>query len=151
MSIPRGSSLPSQIPILPLIDQDVLFPGLFLHLRITSPAAIAFLSHIPRLDQATWVNLVLGCVPVRTGHGIGDIIGENGLALPAPEEPPKGVKQVTSPPADFEFGCTARIKSLIRLDHSYGATGFVLMVEGRTRPHNVLIYRDLSLPNRQGY
>src|SRR5271168_4864419 len=60
----RGSSsLPSQIPILPLFDQYVLFPGLLLRLRITDQTSIALLSHILHSDQTTLLNSVLGCVP----------------------------------------------------------------------------------------
>jgi Lon protease-like protein len=130
----RHSSLPNQIPILPLYNQAVLFPGLLLRLRITSQSSTALLSHILRSDQATLINLVLGCVPVRPGTGIAEIIGDGGNerpALPAPEstqlEKPAESKPVASEP---EYGCSARIKSLSRLDRSYGTTGFVLVVEG---------------------
>ena len=129
-----ASSLPSQLPIIPLFDQAVLFPGLLLRLRITTPTSTALLSHIRPWDQATLINLVLGCVPVRPGSGIAEIIGEDGNsrpALPAPESTQLENTEVTKPLAsDFEFGCTARIKSLIRLDRSSGVSGFILVVEG---------------------
>jgi Lon protease-like protein len=130
----RNSSLPTQIPILPLYDQAVLFPGLLLRLRITSKSSTALLSHILRSDQATLINLVLGCIPVRPGSGIAEIIGEGGNARPAllapestqPEKSPESKSVVV----EAEYGCSARIKSLSRLDRSYGTTGFVLVVEG---------------------
>ena len=133
----RTSSLPSQIPIIPLFDQVVLLPGLRLKLRITTQTSTALLSHILRLDQATSINLVLGCVPVRSGSGIAEIIGEDGNSRPALPAPPasdqheKGDK-IKSPQSDSEFGCTARITSLNRLDRSYGITAFILVVEGIT-------------------
>src|SRR5437762_13572602 len=85
----RRPSVPSQIPILPLFDQAVLFPGLLLRLRITTQTSTALLSHIIRSDQATLVNFVLGCVPVRSGCGIAEIIGDEGHARPALPAPPE--------------------------------------------------------------
>ena len=129
----RNSSLPTQIPILPLYDQAVLFPGLLLRLRITSKSSTALLSHILRSDQATLINLVLGCVPVRPGSGISEIIGEGGSpipALPAPKSTQPEQSPESKPMVAADYGCSARIKSLSRLDRSYGTTGFVLVVEG---------------------
>jgi Lon protease-like protein len=129
----RKSSLPTQIPILPLYDQAVLFPGLLLRLRITSDSSTALLAHILRSDQTTLINLVLGCVPVRPGSGIAKIIGEGGIprpALPAPESTQPDNSPESNPVVAAEYGCSARIKSLSRLDRSYGTTGFVLVVEG---------------------
>ena len=130
----RNSSLPPQIPILPLYDQAVLFPGLLLRLSITTPSSTALLSHVLRSDQTTLINLILGCVPVQPGGGIAQIIGDGSTArpaLPAPEstspEKPVQTKPATVEP---EYGCSARIKSLNRLDRSYGVSGFVLVVEG---------------------
>jgi len=125
------SSLPPQVPILPLYDQSVLFPGLLLRLRVTAQTSTALLSHVLRSDQATLINLVLGCIPVRSGSGIAEIIGngESRPALPPPEHSKEPV--ATKPPKpEFEFGCTARIKSISRLDRSYGTTGYVVVVEG---------------------
>ena len=130
----RITSLPAHIPILPLYDQAVLFPGLLLRLHITTVSSTALLTHILRSDQATLVSLVLGCVPVRPGKGIAELLGDEGgvrPALPAPESLQR--ENVETPPktvSEVEFGCTARIKSLSRLDRSYGTTGFVLVVEG---------------------
>jgi Lon protease-like protein len=130
----RDSSLPTHIPILPLYDQAVLFPGLLLRLRITSKSSTALLSHVLRSDQATLINLVLGCVPVRPGSGIAEIVGAGGNArpaLPAPESTQTEKSPESKPvAAEAEYGCSARIKSLSRLDRSYGTTGFVLVVEG---------------------
>jgi hypothetical protein len=137
----RVSSLPSQIPILPLYDQAVLFPGLLLRLRVTSQASSALLSHILRSDHSTLVNLVLGCVPVRPGApGLAEIVGEEGQrpALPAPpspaDTPPNKTseKPEKSPAPEHEFGCSAKIKNISRLDRSSGTPGFFLVVEGIT-------------------
>src|SRR5271170_7027852 len=131
----RNSTLPSQIPILPLFDQAVLFPGLLLRLRITDPTSTALLSHVLRSDQATLINLVLGCIPVRRGTGIATLIGEEEgrtrPALTAPESTKsENGEEAKAPLANAEYGCSARIKSLSRLDRSYGTTGYVLVVEG---------------------
>jgi Lon protease-like protein len=134
----RGSSLPSQIPILPLLEQHVLFPGLLLRLRITHQTSTALLSHILHSDQTTLLNLVLGCVPVRAGSGIAGIIGEDAASprsvLPTPESLPTRVEEAKETSksfnSEFEFGCTARIKDLRNLDRSYGTTEFVLVVQG---------------------
>jgi hypothetical protein len=139
----RISSLPSQIPILPLYEQAVLFPGMLLRLRVTSQSSSApLLSHILRSDHSTLVNLVVGCVPVRPGApGISEIVGEEGSrpALPSPPaavDTPSQNKQESadkSPPLqsqEREFGCTARIKNITRLDRSFATSGFVLVVEG---------------------
>jgi Lon protease-like protein len=124
------SSLPSQIPILPLYEQSVLFPGLLLRLRITAQTSTALLSHVLRSDQATLINLVLGCIPVRPGSGIAEIIGDGEIrpALPASHSKEPVATKPSRP--EGEFGCTARIKSISRLDRSYGITGFVVVVEG---------------------
>jgi Lon protease-like protein len=130
----RNSSLPSQIPILPLYDQAVLFPGLLLRLRITGQNSSALLSHIVRSDQATLVNLVLGCVPIHPGSGLAGIIGDGGNerpALPAPKSTSPETNQESKPPvAEADYGCSARIKSLSRFDRSTGTSGYVLVVEG---------------------
>ena len=137
----RISSLPSQIPILPLYERVVLFPGLLLRLTVTSQSSSsALLSHILRSDHSTLVNLVLGCVPVRRGAGIAELLGEEDSqpALPAPPSPPatdtrRGNRRKpadTLPESEHEFGCTARIKNITRLDRSSGTSGFVLVVEG---------------------
>jgi len=149
----RITSLPAHIPILPLYDQAVLFPGLLLRLHITTVSSTALLTHILRSDQATLVSLVLGCVPVRPGKGISEIIGAEGNvrpALPPPSEKVQHDNNVRPPVTEVEFGCTARIKSLSRLDRSYGTTGFVLVVEGI---YCSVLYldvniRNLSVPNR---
>jgi Lon protease-like protein len=127
--------MPSQLPILPLFQQAVLFPGLLLRLRITDPASTALLTHVLRSDQATLINLILGCIPVRRGTGIATLIGEEGgnarPALPAPESSKsESGEDPKAPLPKAEYGCSARIKSLSRLDRSYGTTGFVLVVEG---------------------
>lgn len=132
----RGTSLPSQIPILPLFDQAVLLPGLRLPLRVTNPISSALLSHILRSDPATLGNLVLGCVPVTSGSGIAEIIGEDGNSRPALPAPPTSDQHAKSDDvkprqSDLEFGCTARIiTSLSRLDRSYLVSGYILVVEG---------------------
>jgi len=131
----RNTTLPTQIPILPLFDQAVLFPGLLLRVRITDPTSTALLAHVLRSDQSTLINLVLGCIPVRRGTGIATLIGEGGNvrpALPAPEstKSQENGEETKTPPPDAEYGCSARIKSLSRLDRSYGTTGYVLVVEG---------------------
>lgn len=136
--MPRSTSLPSQIPILPLFDQAVLLPGLPLRVRITSQTSPALLSHILRSGKAGPINSILGCVPVRPGSGIADIIGEDGNsrpALPAPPSPPASEQlrkntEAKPPHSDLDFGCTARITSLIQLDRSYGMSGFILVVQG---------------------
>jgi hypothetical protein len=148
----RSPSLPSQLPILPLFNQSILFPGLLLRLSITGQSSTALLNHILRSDQATLVSLVLGCVPLRPGRGIAQVIGDDGLpkpALPAPEnvQPSLPEDSKTALP-EAEWGCSARIKSLSRLDRSLGASGFVLVVEGNSIiywPHN----RDISISSRQ--
>lgn len=130
----RTSSLPSQIPILPLYDQAVLFPGLLLRLRVTGQTSSALLSHIVRSDQATLVNLVLGCVPIRPGSSLAGIIGDGGNerpALPAPKSTSSEVNKEPKPLlSEADYGCSARIKSLSRLDRSTGTSGYVLVVEG---------------------
>ena len=150
----RSSSLPSQLPILPLYDQAVLFPGLLLRLRITGQASSALLSHILRSDQATLVNLVLGCVPIRPGSSLAGITGDGGNerpALPAPESTP-AVKDPQPKPAvvsDAEYGCCARIKSLSRLDRSAGVPGYVLVVEGTgTDSETMINIRNFAIPDR---
>ena len=145
------SNLPSQIPILPLYDGAVLFPGLLLRLRVTAQTSTALLSHVLRSDQTTLINLVLGCIPVRPGSGISEIIGNEDIrpALPASEsKDPVAPKPSTT---DVEFGCTARIKSISRLDRSYGTTGYVLVVEGISLTLSILymlINRHQSIPRR---
>jgi hypothetical protein len=93
------------------------------------------LSHMLRSDQATLINLVLGCVPVRPGTGIAEIIGEDSNtrpALPAPEtKQSEQSEESKEQPRGPEFGCSARIKSLGRIDGSYGTTEFILTVEGK--------------------
>jgi hypothetical protein len=130
----NNSTLPNQIPILPLFDQAVLFPGLLLRLRITDATSTALLSHVLRSDQATLMNLVLGCIPFRPGTLISGLVGEMGTvrpALPALEgAKSENGEESKAPLPDAEYGCSARIKSLSRLDRSYGTTGFVLVVEG---------------------
>lgn len=130
----RTSSLPSQIPILPLHDQAVLFPGLLLRLRIAGQTSSALLSHIVRSDQATLVNLVLGCVPIRPDSGLAGIIGDGGNerpALPAPKSTSSEANdELESSVSKTDYGCCARIKSLSRLDRSTGTSGYVLVVEG---------------------
>ena len=130
----RTSSLPSQIPILPLYDQAVLFPGLLLRLRVTGQTSSALLSHVVRSDQATLVNLVLGCVPIRPGSTLAGIIGDGGNerpALPAPKSTSSEVNKESKPfVSEADYGCSARIKSLSRLDRSSGTSGYVLVVEG---------------------
>src|ERR1700724_1028723 len=115
----RSSSLPSQIPILPLYDRAVLFPGLLLRLRITGQTSSSLLSHILRSDQATLVNLVLGSVPIRPGSGLAVIIGDGGNerpALPAPESAPLSKDSGLQPSVpEREYGCSEAIKSLSRL------------------------------------
>jgi hypothetical protein len=137
--MPRGqSSLPSQIPILPLFDQAVLFPALLLRLTIKAQSSASLLSHILRSDQAPITELVVGCVPVRPGSSIAEIIGEDGRnlrpALPAPEG--------TQPPPDSEFGCTARIKNLSCINRSYANNEYILVVEGIFPTKFVLIIRN---------
>ena len=161
----RLSSLPSQIPILPLYEQAVLFPGLLLRIRVTSPSSSALLSHILRSDHSTLVNLVLGCVPVRPGApGIAEIVSEEGSrpALPAPPPdspttPPRESspssslldKSTPAPKQEHEFGCTARIKNISRLDRSFGTSGFVLVVEGI---ETMTLHRDAGrLTDLAGY
>ena len=131
----RSPSLPSQLPILPLYEQAVLFPGLLLRLRITGQTSSALLSHILRSDQATLLNLVLGCVPIRPGSALAGLTGDGGKerpALPAPESIPSTGKELEPKPPvpETEYGCSARIKSLSRIDRSYGVPGYVLVVEG---------------------
>ena len=152
----RPSSLPSQIPILPLFDQAVLLPGLRLRFRITTQTSNALLSHILRLDQATPINLVLGCVPVRTGSGITEIVGEDGNSRPALPAPPASdqrwkTDEVKPPQSNLEFGCTARITSLNRLDRSSGVTGFIVVEGILYLDLNILIVRDIPFPNRSYY
>lgn len=146
------SSLPSQIPILPLYDQAVLFPGLLLRLRITGQTSSALLSHILRSDQATLVNLVLGCVPIRPGSSLTGITADGGNerpALPAPESTPHGNEtEQKRPVPETEYGCSARIKSLSRLDRSYGVSGYVLVVEGIQNMENLIDNRDFAIQNR---
>lgn len=127
------SSLPTQVPILPLLDQKILFPGLLLRVRVTSAGSTSLLNHVLRSDQATRGGLVLGCVPVRQGGGIAELIGEDGNArpaLPAPDSQSPPSEKSPTPPPNAEYGCTARIKSLGRIDRSLGVTGFVVVVEG---------------------
>lgn len=150
----RNATLPSQIPILPLFEQAVLFPGLLLRLRITDPTSTALLSHVLRSDQATLINLVLGCIPIRRGTGIATLIGEEGKvrpALPAPESiKSENGEETKLPLPNAEYGCTARIKSLSRLDRSYGTTGFVVVVEGKFVPFLKPSFddvRNLPLPS----
>lgn len=141
----RTSSLPTHIPILPLFDHAVVFPGLLLRIRVTTQTSMPLLSHMLRSDQSTLINLVLGCVPVRPGIGIGEIIGEDGNtrpALPASEsKQPETPEESKEQPHEPEFGCSARIKSLSRIDRSYGTTGFILVVEGKNYS-NVAMHVD---------
>jgi hypothetical protein len=132
------SSLPNQLPILPLFDKAVLFPGLLLRLSVTTPPSTSLLNHVLRSDQSTLHNLILGCVPVRPGSQVAELVGQAGKgrpALPAPDSPQQSendedpAARVADSP---EFGCAARIKSISRLDRSYGTSGFVLVVEGTT-------------------
>jgi len=128
----RSITLPPQIPILPLLDREVLFPGLLLRIRITSQSSTDFLSHILHSDQPTLVNLVLGCVPVRPGSGIGELVDKDEKqrpALPAPKST-ESDKPTSASPVAPEYGCAARIKSLTRLDRSYGTSGFFVILEG---------------------
>ena len=145
------SSLPTQLPILPLFDQAVLFPGLLLRLSITNSTSTALLTHILRSDQATLIHFVLGCVPVRPGTGIATLIGEDGNtrpALPAPESSRNYTTVANKPDSpDVDYGCTARIKSLSRLDRSYGTTGFVLVAEGIPFFQCVKCARDFAIPD----
>jgi len=155
----RISSLPSQIPILPLYEPAVLFPGQHLRLRVTSKSSsFALLSHILRSGHSTLVNLVLGCVPVRPGApGIAEIVSEQGSrpALPAPpsapatDTPPRKAREPADklPESEHEFGCTARIKNITRLDRSIGTSGFVLVVEveGMQLCHHSLLLDGLTV------
>jgi Lon protease-like protein len=145
----RRTSLPAQVPILPLFDQAVLFPGLLLRLSITSPTSTALLSHVLRSDQQTLINLVLGCVPVRPGSQLAEVIGDGSDARPALPAPESTSEQVPleKVATTGEYGCSARIKSVSRLDRSYGTTGFVLVVEGNTNLFQT-DKRDFSIPNR---
>ena len=130
----HSMSLPNQIPILPLLDRDVLLPGLLLRLRITSKSSTEFLSHIPNSDQPTLASLVLGCVPVRPGSTIAGLVDEDEKqrpALPAPKSLSKWDKSSdVIPNASPEYGCAARIKNLTRLDRSYGSSGFYIVLQG---------------------
>src|SRR5271170_616365 len=133
----RSISLPSQIPILPLLDREVLFPGLLLRLRVTSQSSTEFLSHILHSDQPTLVNFVLGCVPTRPGSGIAELVDKDEKqrpALPAPKSTQSDKPSPASPTAP-EYGCAARIKSLTRLDRSYGTSGFFIVLEGTLSRH----------------
>ena len=155
MSHSSSSSLPNQLPILPLFDRSVLFPGLLLRLSVTNPASTAFLNHFLRSDQTSLVNLVLGCVPIRSDVGIGQVISEDGvsrLALPAPARTPPSQEEDSKPStSEEEWGCSARIKSLSRLDGSYGTSGFVLVVEGLSTRNFHLSYRNFSISIGQNY
>jgi Lon protease-like protein len=145
----RRTSLPAQVPILPLFDQAVLFPGLLLRLSITSPTSTALLSNALRSDQQTLINLVLGCVPVRPGSQLAEIIGDGSDARPAlpASESTSEHAPLEKVATIHEYGCSARIKTVSRLDRSYGTSGFVLVVEGNT-PLFWTDKRDFSLPNR---
>jgi ATP-dependent protease La (LON) substrate-binding domain len=148
-----SSSLPTQLPILPLFDQAVLFPGLLLRLSVTAPSSTALLNHVLRSDQSTLNNLVLGCVPVRPGSEVAELVGQNGKerpALPAPEtsKPSENTQQpARSATQTREFGCAARIKSISRLDRSYGTSGYVLVVEGTVHLTAYADSRNVPFPH----
>jgi Lon protease-like protein len=126
--------LPSQIAILPLSDQAVLFPGLLLRLRVPAQTSAKFLSRVLQSDQNTWVSLVLGCVPVLPGAGTSqlpgtdiDSTGEGSTEGTNSANPATSGKP--TPSAGHGYGCAARIKSISRIDR----TAYILVVEGSAR------------------